>query len=357
MDGHITAGQSAGYGAGENINSQDAKKPKKKKKKKKKKKPKGLPEEEETEERQAKQQEKEVGEEEAFLWKKPPWMSQEQRKEQQNTTEREEDKQECRRKRNVDYKEALWVGSGQTGVSPSRSVSVLSANEQAVRLAHAIAANDLGALARAVKGGASVVSTINGRGYTPLHFAAAHGHVESMEWLVAHGGDITAVGNGGETLLSFAASTGHVPAMEWLVESQGADVGAVSHGGEAALSFAASGGHLQAMIWLVDNGAEIGACGKGGTTALHRAVGNGRVAAAEWLVNHIKDARTLDLCANCPLSPTPDTEPIMTRLVELRDERANKLKTVRKCMATKTTLTGDVRGKGISDAKEARKVG
>jgi len=62
-------------------------------------------------------------------------------------------------------------------------------------------------------------------GFTPLHWAAHHGHKEIAELLIANGADVNAKNEGGFTPLHSAASLGYKEIIELLI-AKGADVNA-----------------------------------------------------------------------------------------------------------------------------------
>ena len=92
------------------------------------------------------------------------------------------------------------------------------------------------------------VKDVNGD--TPLHYAAANGHVEIARLLLQNGAEVNAKGNDGWTPLHFAAFQGHVDILHLLVEN-GADLEAQNNDGMRALHWAASKGHLPFIQDLV----------------------------------------------------------------------------------------------------------
>ena len=92
------------------------------------------------------------------------------------------------------------------------------------------------------------VSAEDGFRWTPLHFAAQHGHEAAARVLLDRGADVSAAatsGYGSRTTLHFAAENGH-EAVARLLLDRGADVSAAAtggYGGRTPLHFAAGNGH------------------------------------------------------------------------------------------------------------------
>ncbi|MBK6866989.1 MAG: ankyrin repeat domain-containing protein [Burkholderiales bacterium] len=87
--------------------------------------------------------------------------------------------------------------------------------------------------ARLIKLGADV----NKPGWTPLHYAATHGHLKIMELLLEEHAFIDAESPNGTTPLMMAASYGTPEAVKLLIEA-GADIHMRNQKGMAALDFA-----------------------------------------------------------------------------------------------------------------------
>ncbi len=78
---------------------------------------------------------------------------------------------------------------------------------------------------------------VNKPGWTPLHYAATHGHVEVINLLLSHYAYIDAASPNGTTPLMMAAEYGTTAAVNLLLES-GADVELKNELGLSALDFA-----------------------------------------------------------------------------------------------------------------------
>ena len=95
------------------------------------------------------------------------------------------------------------------------------------------------------------------QGLTPLHLAAANGHIEAATALVAeYGADVNAKSAQGETPLVEAVRNRHVEMVRLLVRALGADVNIRDSGDETPLHSAASSGCLETVRVLVE---ELGA--------------------------------------------------------------------------------------------------
>jgi hypothetical protein len=108
-------------------------------------------------------------------------------------------------------------------------------------------------------------------GATPLHYAAANGHVEIIHLLLQNGADVNARNNYGYTPLHYAARNGNVDILHLLVEN-GADLEAQENDGWRALHEAVVFGHLPFIQELISRyHVDINARDKNGRTALSMA--------------------------------------------------------------------------------------
>lgn len=122
--------------------------------------------------------------------------------------------------------------------------------------------------------------------------AAATGHVELLEELLAHDADcLGSYSADGWTPLHLAAFFGQERAVALLLE-RGAPVAAWSNNALAnqPLHAAVAGNDTDTCRWLVDHGAPIGERQHGGFTPLHEAAQNGNHAVVELLLERGADA-------------------------------------------------------------------
>ena len=96
---------------------------------------------------------------------------------------------------------------------------------------------------------------------TPLHQAAANGHVQIVRFLVMRGANVLARNESSQTVLHLAAAQGHDGVIEHILQSEGeeikASIGWIDDQGFTALHRAAAGGHEECVRVLVEAGAEI----------------------------------------------------------------------------------------------------
>ena len=72
------------------------------------------------------------------------------------------------------------------------------------------------------------------QGYTAVHQAATLGHLETVQFLLEHGGDANIQSDKGETPLHSAASYDQWETVQWLVQHGGADVDIKNNKGQTA---------------------------------------------------------------------------------------------------------------------------
>ncbi len=113
--------------------------------------------------------------------------------------------------------------------------TALAAGPTSDDLYNAIRANDLARLHSLVHGSADA-NTKDGRGETPLMYAAAVGSLDAMKFLIAKGADINAQNEFGSTALIWSATD---LAKVKLLLAHGANVNAASKRGRTALFLAA----------------------------------------------------------------------------------------------------------------------
>lgn len=122
-------------------------------------------------------------------------------------------------------------------------------------------------------------------GCTPLHRAAANGHVDVVKDLLHTGFDKNAININECTPLHMAAANGHNNVIELLLRS-GSKVDSRAWFYWTALHQAANSGHQNTVKLLLQHGANINSRSTRGMTALHRAAGRGHDLIVALLLDH-----------------------------------------------------------------------
>jgi len=136
--------------------------------------------------------------------------------------------------------------------------------------------------------------------YTPLHYAAKHGHVEIARLLIEKGADVNALGCLDKTPLHYAALWGHFEIARLLIE-KGADVSALTCSDNTLLHNAALYGYFEIARLLIENGADVNALGCLDKTPLHYAAEHGHVEIARLLIENGADVNAKNIDRWAPL--------------------------------------------------------
>lgn len=151
-------------------------------------------------------------------------------------------------------------------------------------LSDAAQSGDLARLQALLDHNRSFASMPDEQGYTPLHYAAYFGHLETARYLLRIGAELTAI-----TLdplrsqpLHAAASSGNAEVAALLLES-GADPNAEQTGQWTPLHSAAAGGHLAIVRMLLGRGADASRKSASGATPRDLAAERGHAGCVEVL--------------------------------------------------------------------------
>ena len=127
-----------------------------------------------------------------------------------------------------------------------------------------------------VEEGVSKDDEDNGKGWTPLLYAAYNGHLPVVQYLLEQGADKEMVDNNGASPLYVAAFQGHLPVVQHLLE-HGVDKDKADNNGASPLYVAAQKGHLHVIQWLLEHGADKDKASNTGASPLYVAAQNGHL--------------------------------------------------------------------------------
>ncbi|KAN0138107.1 Ankyrin repeat-containing domain protein [Lactarius tabidus] len=106
------------------------------------------------------------------------------------------------------------------------------------------------------------------RGYTPLHLAAAEGHLDMCQVLLERNADVRVHDNSGDTPLHLAASSHHLEIARILLKYN-ADVNSQNEDGSTPLDIASSRGNLDVLRLFLAHNADAVVDDNRGSTLLH----------------------------------------------------------------------------------------
>lgn len=100
------------------------------------------------------------------------------------------------------------------------------------------------------------METVDERGWTPIHLAAANGHTEVVRFLAMEGADVAALDPTSYTAMHLAAMNGHNGCLEVLLK-MGADVDNITADGFTPLHLAALNNYADCVRTLLSWGANL----------------------------------------------------------------------------------------------------
>ncbi|XP_037571923.2 ankyrin repeat and SOCS box protein 9 [Dermacentor silvarum] len=156
------------------------------------------------------------------------------------------------------------VGLSYTKMTEAEFVARLSIHEAA-------RTGDLHVIKLLLKSDPKRMETVDERGWTPIHLAAANGHAEVVRYLAVEGADVAALDPTSYTAMHLAAMNGHNACLEVLLKV-GADVDNITADGFTPLHLAALNNYADCVRTLLSWGANLAVEGRAGP---HRA-GHGR---------------------------------------------------------------------------------
>jgi hypothetical protein len=192
---------------------------------------------------------------------------------------------------------AFCRGAGGSGGAASASPAAASGGS----IHHAVQSGDLAGVKAMLQANPSLVSSKDSEyGASPLQVAAACGHKEIAELLLANKAEVNAKNNDGATALHMATMLGRKDLVELLLSNK-AEVNARDSDGFTPLHAAAVKDRADLAELLLAHNADVNAKDNDGATALHCAAGRGFKNVGELLLAHKADINARDSKDKCPL--------------------------------------------------------
>ncbi|XP_076323123.1 uncharacterized protein LOC143232022 isoform X2 [Tachypleus tridentatus] len=141
------------------------------------------------------------------------------------------------------------TGSLYRQLSEEEFVSTLKIHEAAK-------SGDLHVIKLLLKNDRKRIETVDERGWTPIHLAAANGHVDIIKFLAQEGAHLAALDPSGYTAIHLAAMNGHASCIEILL-NQGCEIENVTSEGFTPLHLTVINDHVDCCKLLLSMGANI----------------------------------------------------------------------------------------------------
>lgn len=136
------------------------------------------------------------------------------------------------------------------------------------------------------------INRISNTGFSSLIIAAAHGHVDAVEYLLDNGAEADAVHENKVTALMYAAAAGHLEAMKMLIEKGKADLEFKHTNGGTALLEASTAGMHDAIVLLVESGASVDFMDDDGVNPLMAIAAQGNAKAQMFILEELKKIKS-----------------------------------------------------------------
>ncbi|XP_025061450.1 ankyrin repeat family A protein 2 isoform X1 [Alligator sinensis] len=132
----------------------------------------------------------------------------------------------------------------------------------------------------------NVINHKDEEGFTPLMWAAAHGQIAVVEFLLQNGADPQILGKGRESALSLACSKGYTDIVKMLLDC-GVDVNEYDWNGGTPLLYAVHGNHVKCVKILLENGADPTIETDSGYNSMDLAVALGHRSVQQVIESHL----------------------------------------------------------------------
>jgi polysaccharide export outer membrane protein len=161
------------------------------------------------------------------------------------------------------------------------------------------------------------INVRDGKGWTPLMYAAREGKIDIVKFLIVKKADVNAQSNSGLTALIIAATNKIDPVVVKLLLDNGANINATSKDGLTAAHMAAYKGNIDTMKILIMRGANMNIVDKPGYTPLQYADQEG----------HVEIVRLLLGKEGVPPVQTNVSNPSIASLSKIMSEKVQAKKT------------------------------
>ncbi|KAH6943133.1 hypothetical protein HPB50_016037 [Hyalomma asiaticum] len=148
------------------------------------------------------------------------------------------------------------IDEGDFGVGPSYTKMTEAEFVARLSIHEAARTGDLHVIKLLLKSDPKRMETVDERGWTPIHLAAANGHAEIVRYLAVEGADVAALDPTSYTAMHLAAMNGHNACLEVLLK-MGADVDNVTADGFTPLHLAALNNYADCVRTLLSWGANL----------------------------------------------------------------------------------------------------
>ncbi|XP_054923657.1 uncharacterized protein [Dermacentor andersoni] len=148
------------------------------------------------------------------------------------------------------------IDEGDFGVGPSYTKMTEAEFVARLSIHEAARTGDLHVIKLLLKSDPKRMETVDERGWTPIHLAAANGHAEVVRFLAVEGADVAALDPTSYTAMHLAAMNGHNACLEVLLKV-GADVDNITADGFTPLHLAALNNYADCVRTLLSWGANL----------------------------------------------------------------------------------------------------
>ncbi|XP_042150771.1 receptor-interacting serine/threonine-protein kinase 4, partial [Ixodes scapularis] len=148
------------------------------------------------------------------------------------------------------------IDEGDFGVGPSYKKMTEAEFVAQLSIHEAARTGDLHVIKLLLKSDSKRMETVDERGWTPIHLAAANGQSEVVKYLALEGADVAALDPTSYTAMHLAAMNGHNSCLEVLLKV-GADVDNITADGFTPLHLAALNNYADCVRTLLSWGANL----------------------------------------------------------------------------------------------------